>query len=87
MQGSVREIAGVDADKIHSRIVVARVHYDSPIVAIPERHGALVFCKALRLRVGTDCLVRDHEAEGALARSEWFDIEAGGRLSGNGLRW
>lgn len=76
----------MDADKVHDGIIIAGVHHDSPIVAIPERHGALVFCKGSGLRVGADCLVWDHEAEGALSRSEWFDIEAGGGFSGNGLR-
>lgn len=60
----------MDGDKIHDGVIVAGVHDESAVIAVPHGHVALGLGEFLGIGVGNKRLVRNEEPKCGLARAK-----------------
>lgn len=75
----------MDAHEVHHSVVGAGVHDQPPVVADPHGQITIPLRELLGEGVLPDLAVWDQEPEGALARSEGFNIGPGDYFSCDGL--
>ncbi len=81
-----RQLAGMDANKVHHGIVVAGIHHQAAIVGDPHGHVSLPASNLCGGGVLADLRNGDHETEGALPGAKGSDLRASHNFAGDGLK-